>query len=426
MRAEAPRPGAPLAHWLRWQESLHPQAIALGLERVREVAARLGLPERGLPTITVAGTNGKGSSCRLLTEAYRAAGHRVGTYSSPHLLRYNERVEIDGAPLSDAALVAAFEAVERARGEVPLTYFEYGTLAALQAFAGAGLDLQVLEVGLGGRLDAVNIVDADVALVTSIGLDHVELLGHSREAIGMEKAGIFRAGRPAICADPHPPASIAAAADRLGARLLQLGRDYAAEPVADAWNWTGGGTKYRKLPPPALPGDFQRRNAAGVIAAIESLQQRLPVPETAIRAALARLRLPGRFEQRPLDGERGALVLDVAHNVEAARTLADNLRAPGPGAVTVVLGMLSDKPAAGFAAALAPIARAFYLGGLPPPRGLPAPELASRIGDVGVPVHACSDVVEAFRRAAADRAGGQVLVTGSFLTVAAVAEAFHG
>jgi dihydrofolate synthase / folylpolyglutamate synthase len=207
-----PPAGASLEYWLRWQETLHPRPIELGLERVRAVATRLGLPAPGVPTVTVAGTNGKGSTTHLLAEILAAAGHRVGRYTSPHLLRYNERVAVDGRPLADAELVAGFEAVEAARGGVPLTYFEYGTLAALWLFARAHLAVQVLEVGLGGRLDAVNLVDADCAVITGIGIDHVEHLGPTREHIGREKAGILRRGRPAVCADPDPPEAIARAA----------------------------------------------------------------------------------------------------------------------------------------------------------------------------------------------------------------------
>jgi dihydrofolate synthase/folylpolyglutamate synthase len=421
---QAPGPEAPLEHWLRWQETLHPQPIALGLERVREVAGRLGLPAPGPVTLTVAGTNGKGSSTALLSEIYLAAGYRVGTYTSPHLLRYNERVAVNGEPAPDAVLAGAFATVERARGATPLTYFEFGTLAALWLFREAGVQVQVLEVGLGGRLDAVNLVDADCALVTSIGLDHLEYLGPDRESIGREKAGILRADRPAVCSDPDPPRSIAAHAGAVGASLWTLGREFHVQPAADAWNWHGPDRDYKKLPPPALAGRFQFDNAAGAIAAVTRLQERLPVPETALRAGLVRLRLPGRFERR------ANIILDVAHNVEAARALADNLRSMKGSAADkgfeFVIGMLSDKPVEAFARVLAPLARAFYAAALPPPRGLEAVPLAQALGRSGVPTRAFEGVEEALRAAQAGSAGNPVVVCGSFLTVAAAARALHG
>jgi dihydrofolate synthase/folylpolyglutamate synthase len=421
----SPSAHAPLEDWLRWQEALHPQAIALGLERVAAVAGRLGLPASGPITFTVAGTNGKGSTCALLSEICLAAGYRVATYTSPHLLRYNERVALDGVPVPDAALTRAFAAVERARGETPLTYFEFGTLAALWLFREAAVAVQVLEVGLGGRLDAVNLVDADCAVITSIGLDHVEYLGHDREQIGGEKAGILRPGRAAVCSDPDPPASIAGRAAGLGASLWQLGRDFRAQQAADAWNWLGPEAHFKKLPPPALPGAAQLDNAAGVVAALVRLRQRLPVPEAAIRAGLARARLPGRFERR------GGIVMDVAHNVEAARVLADNLRslapAPGPQGFRFVMGMLSDKPVEGFAQALAPLAARFHAGGLPPPRGLDGATLARRLEGWGVPTQAHETVAAAFAAARAEAGPGETIVAcGSFLTVAAVAGQLDG
>ena len=425
MSTASPSAHAPLEDWLRWQEALHPQAIALGLDRVAAVAGRLGLPAAGPVTFTVAGTNGKGSTCALLSEICRAAGHRVGTYTSPHLLRYNERVALDGVPVTDAALTRAFAAIERERGDTPLTYFEFGTLAALWLFREAAVAVQVLEVGLGGRLDAVNLVDADCAVITSIGLDHVEYLGHDREQIGGEKAGILRRGRAAVCSDPDPPASIARRAGELGVPLWQLGRDFSAQRAADAWNWLGRDFHYKKLPPPALPGAAQLGNAAGVVAALACLRERLPVPETAIRAGLARVRLPGRFERR------GGIVMDVAHNVEAARVLADNLRslapAPGQRSFRFVMGMLSDKPVEGFAQALAPLAVAFHAGGLPPPRGLDGATLARRLGGSDVSAQAHETVAAAFAAARAQARPGETIVAcGSFLTVAAVAGQLDG
>jgi dihydrofolate synthase/folylpolyglutamate synthase len=388
---------------------------------VREVAARLGLPASGPRTVTVAGTNGKGSTAALLSEIYLAAGYRVGTYTSPHLLRYNERVAVNGEPAPDAVLTGAFEAVERARGETRLTYFEFGTLAALWLFREAGVAVQVLEVGLGGRLDAVNLVDADCAVVTSIGVDHVEYLGEDREKIGLEKAGVLRAGRPAVCSDPQPPASIGGQARALGTPLWQIGRDFHVQRAADAWNWHGPDRHYKKLPPPALAGAIQYLNAAGVVAAVVRLQQQLPVPETAIRAGLVRLRLPGRFERR------GGVVLDVAHNVEAVRVLADNLRSIAPGRFRFVMGMLSDKPVEAFSEVLAPLAVKFYAAGLPPPRGIGSNPFAERVARAGVDTQAFQTVAQAFAAARSEaRDGETVVVCGSFLTVAEAARQLHG
>lgn len=417
---QAPDSNATLDDWLRWQEALHPQVIALGLERVGEVAARLGLPG-SIRTATVAGTNGKGSSTALLAEIYRAAGYRVGAYSSPHLLRYNERIAINGQARPDRELITAFAAVEAARGATPLTYFEFGTLAALWIFREAAVDVQVLEVGMGGRLDAVNLVNADGALITSIGLDHVEFLGHDRERIGFEKAGILRRGQPAVCVDPEPPRAIARRAAEVGASLWQLGRDYWYQHAADAWNWHGPGRHYKKLPSPALPGRIQFRNAAGVVALVERLQPVVPVPETVLRAGLARVRLPGRFERR------GHVILDVAHNVEAARVLADNLAGIGADACRFVVGMLADKPVEGFLEALAPVSRQFYLGGLPPPRGLAGAALRQRARGVRPGAQVLETVAEAFGQARRDcREGEWIVVCGSFLTVAAVTGLLNG
>ncbi len=421
MQNKAPSAAAPLEDWLRWQEALHPQSIALGLERVREVAARLDLPAAGPRTVTVAGTNGKGSTAALLSEIYLAAGYRTGTYTSPHLLHYNERIVVNGEVAPDAVLTGAFAAVERARGDTRLTYFEFGTLAALWLFREAGVQVQVLEVGLGGRLDAVNLVDADCAVITSIGLDHVEYLGKDRDSIGREKAGVLRAGRPAACSDPQPPASIGAHARSIGAPLWSYGHEFHVQRAADSWNWHGPGLHYKKLPPPALAGDIQYVNAAGALAAVTRLQSQLPVPEAALRAGLVRLHLRGRFERH------ANVVLDVAHNVEAARVLADNLRSLAPGKCRLVIGMLSDKPVEGFAAVLAPLAVRLYAAGLPPPRGIAGSELARRLGTCGVPTQTFEAVAPAFAAARAAAGGREtVVVCGSFLTVAAAAEQLHG
>lgn len=413
--ALAPGPDASLHAWLDYQQRLHPNAIELGLERVRAVAARLGLIDADRVTLTVGGTNGKGSSATLAALIYQHAGYRSGLYRSPHLLRYNERVVIDGVEASDAALCRAFAAIEQARGELALTYFEFGTLAALWLFAEAGVQVQVLEVGLGGRLDAVNIVDADAAIVTNIGLDHQDWLGNGREAIGFEKAGIFRSGRPAIVVDPAPPQSLLRHAHEQRAVLRTLGTDFSYMQHDDGagWRWQSVQRVLDALPLPGLRGAAQLRNAAGVLAAIDALQPRLPVAEAAIRAALPQLRLAGRFENR------GRWWFDVAHNTEAAEVLADNLAQLLPDRRPwLVLGMLSDKPVENVVRALAPrIAGATFVS-LPPPRGLDADLLQRRAVAAGLHGEAIADMSAALRQAAS-RAGPEapVLVCGSFLSV---------
>ncbi len=410
-----PDTAASLAEWLAWQESLHPKTIELGLGRVREVAARLGLPN-ALPALTVAGTNGKGSSTALLGEIYRAAGLKVGVYTSPHLLRYNERIAINGEAVSDSALCDAFNAIEQVRQRITLTYFEFGTLAALWLFREAAVQLQILEVGLGGRLDAVNLVDAEGMLITSIGLDHQDWLGPDRESIGREKAGVLRAGKPAVYADWQPVESILEIAAQLPAPLHLLGRDFSYAVSADAWTWSGvDGRRLKKLPMPGLGGTHQLQNAAGVIALVEALQSRLPVSDTAVRSALPRLHLAGRFERI------GGVLFDVAHNAEAAQALVAQLEASRIGKVVLVLGMLADKPVEAFCRTLAPWVSHAYLAGLPGSRGLSAQMLQQRAGGYFKTHVRCDTVPEAFVRAKIQAQTGQcILVCGSFLTVAAV------
>jgi dihydrofolate synthase/folylpolyglutamate synthase len=409
-----------LSDWLRWQEGLHVREIDLGLERARLVLERLGLPQPAWPVITVAGTNGKGSTVAMLESLLRSAGLRVGCYSSPHLLRYNERIRIDGLPVLDEPLCEAFARVDAARGEVSLTYFEFGTLAAFDLFSRAGLDAAVLEVGLGGRLDAVNVLDADVAVVTGIGIDHVEWLGPDRESIGREKAGVFRAGRIAVCSDPEPPASIARHAAAVGAELRQLGRDFHYRATAEGWEWQGRRTRLVELPRPALPGRVQLQNAAGVLAAIEALGRPALLEPATVARGLTSVRLPGRFQVLP-----GAppLILDVAHNPHAAErlaeTLAEQARVPRTVAVT---GMLRDKDAAGVFERLVPFVDAWYLCELDSPRAAPAARLAQALAGLTEPrnVHLAATVPAALAAARADAgADGRVLVFGSFLTVAA-------
>jgi len=409
-----------LPDWLTFIERQHPDAVALGLDRVAEVFARLEAQPR-CPVITVGGTNGKGSTCALLDSILRAAGHRVGRYLSPHLLRYNERVVLQGEEVEDAALCAAFAAVESARSDVPLTYFEYGTLAALWLFARAELDVLVLEVGLGGRLDAVNVVDADCAVITSIDLDHQDYLGTSREAIGGEKAGIMRAGRPVVVADPAPPDSVLDVARHLGARLLLLGRDFGFDAAPVQWRYRAPTGRAVSLGWPAMRGSTQLRNAAAALCALDCLRERLPVPMQAIRLGLARAVLPGRFEVLP---GVPRVILDVAHNAEAARVLAANLGDSGFAREThAVVGMLRDKDLHAVLTALAGRVTRWYPCSLDGPRGASAQTLADVLVAAGLPVPvACYADPQSAYLAARGAAGAddRIIVFGSFLTVGAV------
>jgi len=409
-----------LAEWLRWQETLHPRKIDLGLVRVNTVAARMAGVHPARVVITVGGTNGKGSCVAMLDAILRAAGYRVGCYTSPHLLRYNERIRIDGRELDDDNLCAAFQQVDDARGETTLSYFEFGTLAALRLFAGASLDVALLEVGLGGRLDAVNIVDPDVAIVTAIGIDHEQWLGYDRESIAREKAGIFRAGRPAISCDTSPSASLIQAAREIGALWYGLGEQYDFERHGDFWEWRGPSTRHAALPLPALVGPHQLTNAAGALMALELLKERLPLGVTAIREGLSRVSLPGRCQFIPGAVER---ILDVSHNPHGAGCLAEVLGlSPCPGRTHLVLGMLEDKDVGAFVAALSPVVDLWYPSGLDTERGLSADGLHQRMRGL-VPeerMRCCRDVVTACRQARENAvAGDRIVVCGSFFTVAA-------
>jgi len=408
-----------LGQWLEHIERLHPKTIALGLERVGQVRERLGLEPR-FPIITVGGTNGKGSTCAMLEAILHHAGYSVGCYTSPHLLRYNERVRVGRIEIDDAALVKAFRAVEGARGDVPLTYFEYGTLAALWLFAEQDVDTAVLEVGLGGRLDAVNVFDADCAVVTAIDIDHVDYLGADREAIGAEKAGIFRPGRPAVCSDPAPPERLIRRAADIGARLLRLGLDFGAKTQGRQWQYWGPRGQRNALPHPALRGACQLENAAGAITALECLRDRLPVTMNDIRQGLLQVELPGRFQV--LSG-RPPVVLDVAHNVHAARELAANLAIMGcTGRTYAVFAMLRDKDIAGVAAALAQQISHWFIAGLTEPRGAEAGELEHALGAARIRASTpCASVAEAYTQAC-DLAteNDRIAVFGSFHTVAEV------
>lgn len=408
-----------LDDWLRWQETLHPRAIELGLERVRTVGRRLQPEPPPYPAITVGGTNGKGSCVALLEAMLRAAGYRVGAYTSPHLLHYRERIRIDGMEADDEALCRTFARIDAARGDHSLTYFEFGTLAALELFRETRVEVAVLEVGLGGRLDAVNIVDADAALVASVGLDHTDWLGADRDSIGYEKAGIYRPGRPALCADPAPPRRLVGHAEAIGALFQQVGRDYGFTRTGDTWRWWRGESHLDELPLPALAGEHQVGNAAAALATLASLRDRLPVPAAAIRAGLARVRLPGRFQVVPGPVE---WILDVAHNPPAAAVLADNLRArPRAGRTRAILGLLADKDAAGVIQALAGVIDDWCAVTLAGPRGRPGAELADLLRAAGARASVAHDIPEACRLTqTAAQPGDRIVVSGSFHTVAPV------
>ncbi len=423
--AAAPAADAPLAQWLAWLEAGRGEHIDLGLDRCREVAARLGLERPAQTVVTVAGTNGKGSSVALLESIWRHAGYRVGTYTSPHLIHYSERMRIDGKPLDEGRICAAFAAVEHARGDVPLTYFEFGTLAALTIFAQSGLDIALLEVGLGGRLDAVNIVDADVAVIAAIGLDHEDWLGTTREEIGAEKAGIMRRGRPVVCSDEAVPDSILACAEREQAHLHLLGVDYAYERNGDGWNWWCGAHMLEDLPLPALGGNHQLRNASGVLTAVTLLRDRHPVSADGIRSGLERVALRGRFHRISGSCEH---IMDVAHNPQAATTVAAMLAALPAAPVThAVVGMLKTKNHREFLRPLAPHVDRWYFADLPGATGARATDLAEALDavDRGAEVERFASVSQAHAAARARaQAQDRILVLGSFITVGAVLRMF--
>ncbi len=409
-----------LQQWLARIERQHPQAIAMGLDRVRAVAGRMRLPRPAKRVIVVGGTNGKGSTVAFIEAIARAAGWRTGAYTSPHLVAYNERVRIDGRDAGDAALVAGFEAVEAARGDTPLTYFEYGTLCALWLFAHGGLDLAVLEVGLGGRLDAVNIVDADVAVITTVDIDHVDWLGADREAIGVEKAGIARPWKPLVLGDDDPPASVLRQAYAIGASAVRANCDFFFRPLDGAhWEWREVGRRM-ELPMPALAAPVQLRNAATAIAALRALPS--PPSEAAIARGVAQARIAGRLQRFDRGGI--AVLVDVGHNPQAARELARWLHEePVAGRSFAVFAALGDKDAAGVAQALAGEVDAWYLAGLQEagPRGVDVDAFAARLA--GTPAaggtrHASVGAALAAALAAA-APGDRILVFGSFHTAAA-------
>ena len=409
-----------LPEWLAHLESLHPSAIDMGLGRVECVRDALGL-KPAFPVLTVGGTNGKGSVCATLATILRCAGYRVGTYTSPHLLHYNERVAIDLVPASDAALVESFRAVEAARGETTLTYFEFGTLAALRLFADAGVEVAILEVGLGGRLDAVNAFEPDVAAVVSVGIDHQSFLGEDRETIGFEKAGIYRAGKPAFCADPAPPQSLLDHAAAIGADLRLIGRDfgYLKQNEDRQWMaWSPGG-RHHALPFPALRGDYQLGNAALALAMLDAMHDRLPVSLGDIKRGLLEVEWPARFQVLP---GRPATVLDVGHNPHAARVLRASLDQMGFFPRThAVFGMMADKDIAGVVELLVDRIDVWHIAAPALPRAATPQHVAEIVTAKGGRVELHASVAHAWQ-AACKSAGenDRILAFGSFYTVAEV------
>jgi dihydrofolate synthase/folylpolyglutamate synthase len=418
--AESAPQSRSLGDWLARLERLHPSAIAMGLERVTRVRDAMSLA-LACPVITVGGTNGKGSVCALLEAVLRAAGYRTGLYTSPHLLRYNERVRVAGGEAADETLVESFARIEAARGDTLLTYFEFGTLAAIDVFAREAVDVAILEVGLGGRLDAVNAFEPDCAVVTTVDLDHMEYLGPDRESIGREKAGIFRRGVPAICGDEEPPATLLTHARSVGAPLLLRGRDYGYSEQATQWQFWSPAGRRASLPHPALRGAYQLANAATSLMALETLRDRVPVDMGAIRRGLVEVQLPGRFQVLP---GRPLTVLDVGHNPHAARGLADSLgRLPAGGRTYAVFSMLADKDIEGVAAAMKGSVDEWLVTGLDVPRGADADRVAAALAAAGVTAPVSAFATPALAHREALRRAGQndkILVFGSFHTVGAV------
>jgi dihydrofolate synthase/folylpolyglutamate synthase len=415
-----------LSEWLAQCEQLHPQAIDMGLDRVREVAQRMNL-SLNVPVITVAGTNGKGSTCAMLEAIYLQSGYKTGVYTSPHLVNFEERCRLAGESPKAEEFAAAFECVENARQETRLTYFEFSTLAILKMMADAPLDVVILEVGLGGRLDAVNVIDPDCAIITSVDLDHTALLGTDRDSIGLEKAGIMRAGKPVIISDPVPPDSVVQHAQALGVDAWFMGKDFNFSGDQLQWSWAGRGRRYSGLAYPALRGANQLLNASGVLAALEVMRPQLPVTAQAIRNGLAMVELAGRFQIVP--GEP-VLVLDVAHNPHSVAALAANLDAMGFYPTThAVFGAMADKDLNSMLKKLLPLVDAWYFTDLPLPRASTAQQLAADWAAMNTRKDVQASIHETPQQAldaaiVAAKPTDRILVFGSFYTVGGVLQ--HG
>lgn len=407
-----------LNEWLAYVEAQHPQSvIELGLGRMRKMVERLGI-EFDCPVIVVGGTNGKGSTCMMLESIYRAAGYEVGTHTSPHMLRFNERARVNGAEIDDESMVKAFEEVEAKRGDLPLTYFEFTALAIFRAFQQKNLDVVILEVGLGGRLDAINVLESTASIVTTVGVDHEAFLGNTRDSVGWEKAHIYRKGRPAICADRNPPVKLVQYAMGLGADLRVYGDAFDVKNDGDTITFTMDQLTWT-VPRPALRGRNQIDNAAGVLAMVASLLDYLPVTQGQIAQGLLSVRLTGRFECR---GIEPLLFLDVGHNPHAALVLAENLKdLPKDGKTIAVFGMLADKDMKEVIEIVSPMIDDWYVAGLPPPRGANLSLLTRTMREAGVQAHQIHEnesVVQALEKAREMASiNDKIIVFGSFVTV---------
>ncbi len=416
------QPGPRLADWLAYIETVHGRSVDMSLDRVHRVLGRLDDAAPDYLLVSVAGTNGKGSSVGLLEAILTEAGYRVGAYTSPHLIRYAERVRIARVPVPDAALCRAFETIETARGDIPLTYFEFGTLAALLLFRAADLDVAVMEVGMGGRLDAVNAVDPVVSVITNVGIDHVDWLGSERSQIALEKAGVMRPARPVVLGDENPPQELLARARALGSGLYRIGHEFNYRTYRDAWDWHGPQSRQRRrLPFPSLVGAWQLRNAAAVLMVLDCLKERIPLEDSAVHRGLHSVRVPGRFQIVPGDPK---IILDVAHNLDAVRAMHGQLRKCGvKGRTYAVCAMLRDKPVREIAKILAHDVDGWFVAPIDVRRGASAEYMRNEIllglggaSKSAITVHA--SVVEAFDCARAQAAAGErILVFGSFYTV---------
>ncbi len=407
-----------LAEWLAWQENLHPKSIDLGLSRVSLTFRNMALENPRPFTITVGGTNGKGSCVAMLDSILRSAGYKVGTYTSPHILKYNERICIDGRPVGDERIVEAFGRVDEARGDATLSFFEFGTLAAFEIFSREGLDVQVLEVGLGGRLDAVNLVDADAALIASIDIDHQDWLGHTRDAIGLEKAGILRTGRPAAIGDPDVPPSVIQLAEEKRVPLHRLGRDFGYETALESWTWYGADAHLANLPFPAIAGEHQLMNAATVLTVLQLVAAWRPVSAAAIRQGLRAVSLPGRFQLFPGDV---SVLLDVAHNPGAVKILAGHLRRHfGEKRIHAVFAVMRDKDIAEIVGSIHDLIDRWYLAPLRVSRAATPEQLVDIFRTLGIAEvdHGFSNAETAFACARGNAQNGDlVLIFGSFFLV---------
>jgi len=409
-----------LADWLNWQEGLHFKSIELGLDRCRTVASTMGLLEPDFAVISVAGTNGKGSSVAMLDSILTAAGYKTGCYTSPHLIHYNERVRINRKQVSDDTLIEAFARIDQARGNISLTYFEFGTLAALDIFKREGIDMAILEVGLGGRLDAVNILDADVALVSTIALDHEFWLGKNRESIALEKAGIFRPDTPAVCSDPNPPLSLIRQAQELNTPLDLLDQDYKYVAKSNSWDWKTLNVEMNDLPIPCPYNHSQIQNAAGVLRALRHLNDTHPVSEEAIHTGLQQVQFPGRFQVVPGEVQ---IIMDVAHNQNAAHILAENIKRLGnAGKTHILIGMLNDKDHGAVFRELQSITDSWHIVELDSERKTSSDILLQELENLGDKkprtVHQRISSAFSYIKQHAEL-GDQIVVTGSFLTVGA-------